>query len=124
MAILLGLAIGTILIGGWLLLRPEPLAAWQIRQQLFLELQPVALKNCTLERFGASNDGGYLICGNLLGEAQSAYFRNRGRRQLGMRRLAASQRAGSPGPTASTTRDRSVPAASSISTTSASVEAR
>jgi hypothetical protein len=73
MAMLLGLVIGTVLLGGWLLLRPRPLAAWEIRQQLFEELQPIALKNCTLERFGARNDGGYLICGNLLGNVQSAY---------------------------------------------------
>lgn len=45
----------------------------QIRDQLFAELKPVALSNCTLERYGTQHDGGYLICGNLLDGAQSAY---------------------------------------------------
>ena len=36
------------------------------RQLLFDMLQPVALSNCRLERFGEANDGGYLMCGNLL----------------------------------------------------------
>ena len=73
MAILRGLVIGTVLIGAWLLLRPKPLTAKEIRQQLFAEIQPIALKNCTLERFGTRNDGGYLMCGNLLANVQSAY---------------------------------------------------
>lgn len=53
-------------------LYPKPTAR-QIRQQLAAELQPVALKNCTLERVGGPNDGGYLMCGNLLGDVRSAY---------------------------------------------------
>jgi hypothetical protein len=44
-----------------------------IRQALFDELQPVALANCELERFGESHDGGYLMCGNLLGSVAVAY---------------------------------------------------
>lgn len=40
---------------------------------LFEMLQPVALANCQLERFGEANDGGYLMCGNLLGQVQSGY---------------------------------------------------
>lgn len=47
--------------------------ARQIRQRLLRELQPVALQNCTFERVGSPNDGGYLMCGNLLGRIQSAY---------------------------------------------------
>lgn len=43
------------------------------RQALFDQLRPVGLKNCDLERFGEANDGGYLLCGNLLGDVQSAY---------------------------------------------------
>jgi len=43
------------------------------RQSLFEALQPVALTNCQLERFGEANDGGYLMCGNLLGQLQSGY---------------------------------------------------
>ena len=45
----------------------------QVRYQLFDELRPVALANCTLERFGEEFDGGYLMCGNLLEGARSAY---------------------------------------------------
>jgi hypothetical protein len=45
----------------------------QIRHQLFEELRPVRLANCELERFGEAFDGGYLMCGNLLGEARAAY---------------------------------------------------
>jgi Methyltransferase FkbM domain len=43
------------------------------RQALFDMLRPVALFNCQLERFGEKNDGGYLMCGNLLDQVQSAY---------------------------------------------------
>lgn len=45
----------------------------QVRSQLFDELRPVALANCTLERFGEPFDGGYLMCGNLLEGAGAAY---------------------------------------------------
>lgn len=44
-----------------------------IRQALFDRLVPVALSNCRLERFGEENDGGYLMCANLLDDVQSAY---------------------------------------------------
>jgi hypothetical protein len=43
------------------------------RRAYFEMLQPVALTNCELERFGEPNDGGYLMCGNLLGRVQSGY---------------------------------------------------
>jgi len=43
------------------------------RQALLEDLQPVALANCELKRFGEPNDGGYLLCGNLLNDVQSAY---------------------------------------------------
>jgi hypothetical protein len=43
------------------------------RQALFDMLQPVALTNCRLERFGETHDGGYLMCANLLGAVESAY---------------------------------------------------
>lgn len=42
-------------------------------RSLFEILQPVALTNCQLERFGEAHDGGYLMCGNLLGQVQSGY---------------------------------------------------
>ena len=54
------------------LLRPKPTAR-QIRQQLLMQLRPVTLENCTMRRFGSPNDGGYLMCENLLGNVQSAY---------------------------------------------------
>jgi len=43
------------------------------REALFAEFQPVALANCEFERIGGSNDGGYLVCGNLLARGQAAY---------------------------------------------------
>jgi hypothetical protein len=43
------------------------------RQALLEELQPVALANCELKRFGEANDGGYLLCANLLNDVQTAY---------------------------------------------------
>jgi hypothetical protein len=52
---------------------PIPSEPRQVRETLFQLLQPVALANCELERFGEENDGGYLLCGNLLGDVQSAY---------------------------------------------------
>jgi hypothetical protein len=54
------------------LLRPKPTAR-QIREQLLMELRPVTLENCTMRRFGSPNDGGYLMCENLLGNVQTAY---------------------------------------------------
>jgi hypothetical protein len=52
---------------------PEPASIVEQRRALFEMLRPVALSNCQLERFGESNDGGYLMCGNLLGAVQSGY---------------------------------------------------
>jgi len=45
----------------------------RLRHSLFEMLQPVALTNCQLERFGEVHDGGYLMCANLLGRVQSGY---------------------------------------------------
>jgi hypothetical protein len=45
----------------------------QIRQALLDELRPVVLQNCTLARFGSVNDGGYLVCQNLIKDLESAY---------------------------------------------------
>jgi hypothetical protein len=59
-------------LAAWPLFRPPPTAR-QIRQQLLMELRPVSLKNCMLRRFGSPNDGGYLMCENLLGNVKSAY---------------------------------------------------
>jgi hypothetical protein len=56
-------------------LLPEPAGdeAVRVRRELFAEIQPVRIANCELARFGEPNDGGYLMCGNLLGEAKAGY---------------------------------------------------
>jgi hypothetical protein len=48
-------------------------ATHEQREALFEMLQPVALANCRLERFGEPHDGGYLMCGNLLDEIEVGY---------------------------------------------------
>lgn len=45
----------------------------RLRGALLAELQPVALTNCELKRFGEANDGGYVLCANLLGSVQAGY---------------------------------------------------
>lgn len=56
-------------------LLPEPAgeAAAKIRRELFAELQPMPLANCELARFGEPNDGGYLMCANLLENVVAGY---------------------------------------------------
>jgi hypothetical protein len=44
-----------------------------VREALFEEIQPVALSNCTLKRYGSAHDGGYLMCENLNQNVRSAY---------------------------------------------------
>lgn len=68
-----GLAAATCAILAWPDLRPRARTAREIREELLEDIWPVALKNCTLERIGKHNDGGYLVCGNLLGNVRSAY---------------------------------------------------
>src|SRR5439155_15515848 len=48
-------------------------AARKLREAILAELQPVALKNCTLKRFGSANDGGYLMCENLIEPLDTGY---------------------------------------------------
>lgn len=43
------------------------------REALFAEIKPVKLSNCEFERVGDANDGGYVICKNLLGSARALY---------------------------------------------------
>lgn len=43
------------------------------RQALFDALKPVTLQNCVMKRFGSANDGGYVMCANLLQDVTSAY---------------------------------------------------
>ena len=45
----------------------------RLRDAILAELQVVALKNCTLKRFGSANDGGYLMCENLIEPLEAAY---------------------------------------------------
>src|ERR671937_635743 len=45
----------------------------ELREAILAELQPVALKNCTLKRFGSDNDGGYLMCENLIEPLDAGY---------------------------------------------------
>ena len=45
----------------------------KLREAILAELQPVALKNCTFKRFGSANDGGYLMCENLISPIDAAY---------------------------------------------------
>lgn len=44
-----------------------------VRHRLYAELQPVALRDCTLKRYGGPSDGGYLMCENLMSSAVAAY---------------------------------------------------
>src|SRR5438128_5868584 len=48
-------------------------AGRKLREAILAELQPVALKNCTLKRFGSANDGGYPMCENLIEPLDAAY---------------------------------------------------
>lgn len=48
-------------------------AARNLREAILAELAPVTLKNCTLQRFGSANDGGYLMCENLIEPLDAAY---------------------------------------------------
>ena len=45
----------------------------RLRETILAELQPVALKNCTFKRFGSANDGGYVMCENLVEPLDAAY---------------------------------------------------
>jgi hypothetical protein len=48
-------------------------AGRKLREAILAELQPVTLKNCTFKRFGSANDGGYLMCENLIEPLDAAY---------------------------------------------------
>ena len=48
-------------------------AGRELREAVLAELQPVALKNCTLKRFGSASDGGYLMCENLIEPLDAGY---------------------------------------------------
>jgi len=48
-------------------------AGRKLREAILAELQPVVLKNCRLKRFGSPNDGGYLMCENLIEPLDAGY---------------------------------------------------
>ena len=48
-------------------------AARNLREVILAELQPVVLNNCTLRRVGSANDGGYMMCENLIDPVDTAY---------------------------------------------------
>ncbi len=66
--VLLAVLIGALLFGGVNYWR-----ARQIREALYAALAPVHITNCTLKRFGSANDGGYLMCENMISAAESGY---------------------------------------------------
>lgn len=51
----------------------QPPTGLTARRELFAELRPVKLANCDLRRYGEPNDGGYLMCENLMRDARAAY---------------------------------------------------
>jgi len=44
-----------------------------LQNLLFQEIRPVTLENCEWERFGGKSDGGYLMCSNLMENAEILY---------------------------------------------------
>ena len=45
----------------------------QVREALWAAFTPVQITNCELQRFGPNNDGGYLLCKNMMEEARAVY---------------------------------------------------
>jgi hypothetical protein len=68
--LLIGLAAATAVVTGALVRRAT---ARKLREAILAELQPITLKNCTLKRFGSANDGGYLMCENLIEPLNAGY---------------------------------------------------
>jgi hypothetical protein len=62
-------AVAAVLIGA----RVHDAAGRKLREAILAEVQPVVLKNCTFARFGSANDGGYLMCENLIEPIDAAY---------------------------------------------------
>jgi hypothetical protein len=79
-AIVIGLVVAVAIAAGvaWRASLDEPPAGRDdpqafVRRLLWLELQPVTLQGCRLQRFGEPADGGYLLCANLLGAVEAGY---------------------------------------------------
>src|SRR5437879_5979393 len=53
--------------------RAREVKAAPVREKLFAAIQPVNVTNCSVARFGDANDGGYLVCANLLGAVKTGY---------------------------------------------------
>jgi len=53
--------------------RPNRSPDLETRRKLLSALRPIRLANCTLKRYGDANDGGYLMCGNLMDGARAGY---------------------------------------------------
>src|SRR2546423_5771902 len=68
--VIITLAIAAAIVIGALVRRA---AGRELREAILAELQAVALKNCTFKRFGSANDGGYLMCENLIEPLDAAY---------------------------------------------------
>jgi len=51
----------------------EPIREREARAVILDAIRPVALQNCTLARVGSANDGGYLMCLNLIENPGAAY---------------------------------------------------
>lgn len=70
--VLTGVAVG-LAVDGWIVPEWRRFYYRTHREALLAELQPVALNNCTLKRYGSAHDGGYLLCDNLVGALETAY---------------------------------------------------
>jgi len=68
--IIIAFAAGAVFVVGALV---HNAAGRKLREAILAELQPVVLKNCTFARFGSTNDGGYLMCQNLIEPIDAAY---------------------------------------------------
>ena len=68
--VIVALALVALIVGDFV---REARSRRRLRETILAELQPVALKNCTLKRFGSANDGGYLMCENLIEPIDAAY---------------------------------------------------
>lgn len=71
--VLLTAIVVTLVAGAWSSPQWKAARARAVRVALFEELKPVTLKNCHLKRYGGANDGGYLMCENLIQGVQTAY---------------------------------------------------
>ena len=67
------IALVVLLVAGFVAAAVPYWQARQVREALWAAFEPVRITNCELMRFGNDNDGGYLMCGNLLAAVTSGY---------------------------------------------------